>query len=174
MNKPGEKIYFTLFLLLCVTAFFILTLRLGTAARFVPLAVLIPTLGILGVQLLFDISPRLAERMGSNEKKDIFKVRAVQKPRSEERGDEADTEQARHSEREAFLWLFVLLGLLYAFGFLIGLPVYTFLFLKRVSKESWPTALALAFGLFGMMYSVFSLALRVQLYEGLLLSWLGH
>jgi len=72
------------------------------------------------------------------------------------------------------LWLLMLVASIYLFGLLIALLAYTFLYLRWRSRESWKLSITIAIGIYCLIYSVFILALRVRLYEGHLLGWLGR
>jgi hypothetical protein len=175
MIKLEERALFTLLLLAFVMVLCYLTLGLGRAARLVPLAVIIPTLALLAFQLTLDLVPRLARKYGSLEKKDLFSVEPLREKSRDRANPERAQEEAIRSSREliSFLWLLAMLALLYIFGFPIALPVYTFLYLKRRSGESWQLSAAAAAGMCGLVYGVLILMLRVRLYEGRLWSWLG-
>ena len=74
MIKLNGKALFTLMMLAFAGLIFYLTLDLSRVARLVPLAVVIPTLVVLILQLLLDLVPGLAEKYSRFEKRDLFAV----------------------------------------------------------------------------------------------------
>ncbi|HET9531918.1 MAG TPA: hypothetical protein VFQ92_16280 [Blastocatellia bacterium] len=175
MNRPGERIFFTFSLLAFVVAIFCMTLGLGRAARMVPLAVAVPTMCLLAFQLVLDLSPRLARKYSSLEKKDLFKVEPLREKSSALTESEQPAEEPTGGEKESnvFLWLLVMLASLFLFGLLVGLPLYVFLYLKLRTGEGWLISSAMAAGVLGLLSLIFIFALRARLYEGELWGWLG-
>lgn len=174
MIRFDEKTLFTSAMFAFVALIFSLTLGLGRVARLVPMVVVIPTLGLLLFQLLIDMFPRVAEKFSRFEKKDVFRVEPLREKSHNEAGAEQGEEGSRRSqEMIAFLWLSSMLALIYLFGFLIALPVYIFLYLRKRSDEGWLMSAAIAAGMFSLIYGVFILTLGIRLYEGNLWKWLG-
>jgi len=60
--------------------------------------------------------------------------------------------------------------LIYLFGFVIGIPIFLFLFLKIWAKESWLLSIVLSAAVLGVIFISFIYLLRVQLHEGILFS----
>jgi hypothetical protein len=148
-----------------------LTLGLGSVARMVPFAVVIPTLLLLLFQLMMDMLPRLAQKYSRLENKDLFQVEGLRKQVREPVEDVEVEALQRNRERKAFLWLLVMLILIYLLGFLIALPLYTLVYLKRRS-EKWLIAVPVAVGIGCLVYGVSILNLGTRLYGGLLWQWL--
>jgi hypothetical protein len=170
MVKFSEKAIFTLFIMAFAGLLFYLTINLSPVARFVPLIVLIPTLGLLIFQLVLDLVPGLEESYRRFEKADLFGIERIRVRISAE---EVDKVSQSRQEVNLLLWLLMLLTFIYLFGLLIALPAYTFLYLRRRSRESWKLSIAIAVGIYCLIYCVFILALRMRLYEGHLFSWVG-
>ena len=61
------------------------------------------------------------------------------------------------------------LGMIYVLGFIISIPLYLFLYLK-LNGFGWFRSAGLAAGTIILIYVIFSLAMRMPLYNGLLLS----
>jgi hypothetical protein len=154
-----------------VAAIFYLTIGLGRAARLVPLSVAVPTLGLLAFQLALDLSPRLARKYGRFEKKDIFRVEPLREKGLIPEGGEQEDAARSSRERDAFFWLLVSFASLYLLGVLAGLPFYTFLYLKRRSREGWLISAGISAGLWGLLYLVLIIALGARLYEGRVWEW---
>ena len=60
--------------------------------------------------------------------------------------------------------------LIYLFGFVIGIPVFLFLFLKIWAKESWLLSFVLSAAVLGVVFFSFIYLLRVPLHEGIFFS----
>lgn len=173
--KFGDRAAFTLLLFAFVILITSLTLGLGRVARLVPLAVAVPTLVALALQLLLDLSPRLAQTYRRLEKRDLFSVETL-RAKSQARAVVEETEEKAQrdgSERQTFLWLLLLLPLVHLFGFLMALSLYVFLYFRGRADAGWLLSAAAAAGMGGLLYSVFILALGIHLYEGLLWDWLS-
>jgi len=69
------------------------------------------------------------------------------------------------------LWLFLLILAIGLLGFFLGLPLYTFLFMRK-EKEKWMSSLKMAGLSFAILYLLFNLTLRIELYPGLLFMYL--
>jgi len=59
--------------------------------------------------------------------------------------------------------------LIYLFGFVIGIPIFLFLFLKIWAKESWLLSFVLSAAVLGVVFISFIYLLRVPLHEGIFL-----
>lgn len=175
MIKLEEKALFTLLLFAFVAGLSVLTLGLGRVARLVPIVVVIPTFLLLALQLLLDLLPRLAEKYSVIERQDMFRVEPLREKslsgQSAEQSEEIVLRRSR--ELNALLWLLAMFGLIYLFGFLIALPLYVFLYLKRQSKEGWLISITVAAGICGLLYGMFMFAIGTGLYEGHLWRWIG-
>jgi presenilin-like A22 family membrane protease len=67
-------------------------------------------------------------------------------------------------------WFAGCTGLIYLFGFVIGIPVFLFLFLKIWAKESWLLSIVLSAAVLGVIFFSFVSILRVPLHEGIFFS----
>jgi hypothetical protein len=163
---------FTFLLVGFAGVIFYLTFGLGRLAAMVPFAVVVPTLALLLFQLIMDLLPRLAKTYGGLEQKDLFSVESLREKVSQQIEDAEGKAPQPDREGRAFLWLLAMLALIYLLGFLIALPLYTLLYLKRRS-ERWLIAVPVAVGIACLIYGMSILDLGARLYEGLLWQWLG-
>lgn len=98
------------------------------------------------------------------------------KARDKQRGEKTRSAATREGWRGywfAGAWvvgLFLAIGLL---GFIIAIPLYILAYMKSHDTR-WLTAIAFAILTSLFIYGIFELALRIPLYRGLLLSWLGY
>lgn len=162
---------FTLLLLAFAGVILSMTFGLGRIARMVPLAVVVPTLLLLALQLMMDLLPGLAQTYGRLENKDLFGVQGLREKINEAVETAKDGAPQGDKESRAFLWLLTMLALVYLLGLLIALPLYTLLYLKSGS-EKWLTAIVIASAIFCLIYGVSILNSGAPLYEGLLWNWL--
>ncbi len=82
---------------------------------------------------------------------------------------EADTQAPDEQKKVLAMigWVALLVGMIWAFGFLITIPVYMILFLKA-RGERWLLALCFAAGSWAFLYWIFAVALKIVLYPGIL------
>jgi presenilin-like A22 family membrane protease len=73
-------------------------------------------------------------------------------------------------ELSVAVWFAGCTGLIYLFGFVIGIPVFLFLFLKIWAKESWLLSIVLSAAVLGVIFFSFVSILRVPLHEGIFFS----
>ncbi len=77
-------------------------------------------------------------------------------------------DSATFRELDAFLWLAGLFVLLYVLGFAIGIPLFTFLYMKVRSHDGWRLSIALPIVAWVIMFFVFGQVARFTLYPGLI------
>jgi hypothetical protein len=73
-------------------------------------------------------------------------------------------------EVSVIAWFSGCTAVIYFLGFLIGIPLFLFLFLKIWAKESWLLSSILAVIVLGVVYFAFIYILKVPLHGGILLS----
>jgi TctA family transporter len=77
--------------------------------------------------------------------------------------------QAPTSERpEIVWWCFGYLTAIWLIGFVIAIPLFTFLFLRFGAREKWQLSFAMAAGCFAFLYGLMSMALHTPFPEGLM------
>ncbi len=65
------------------------------------------------------------------------------------------------------VWIGCFMIALYLFGHLVGVALFSFLYLK-VHGEKWLTTIGFSLGVMALIYGGFEIALQTQLYEGIL------
>lgn len=68
-----------------------------------------------------------------------------------------------------FLWVVVLLLLIFTVGFIAGLPLFTFLYLRLSGRTSHLLAAGISLGLLLVIYLAFVMGLNVHFYQGFVL-----
>ncbi len=83
----------------------------------------------------------------------------------------SQTDLARSDERQKILrsigWMVLIVILIWAFGFIIGLPLFSMIFMKA-KKEGWVMSIAVTAAGMGVLYFLFMKALEMDIYRGLL------
>ncbi len=73
-------------------------------------------------------------------------------------------------ELKGILWICVVIVSLYLLGFLVGIPLYVFAFLRLSAGRSYKQSLLLSAGATGFIYLLFIELLQYRLYQGLIFS----
>jgi hypothetical protein len=87
--------------------------------------------------------------------------------------EEGDLSEQEGSDPRAYAsiiaWMIGFLIMIYVLGFLVGIPLFVFLYLKTKGL-GWFRSLALAVGLIIAIYGIFFLGMEMRLYPGLIFS----
>jgi Tripartite tricarboxylate transporter TctB family len=124
-----------------------------------PLAVGIPLLTLLVIQLLLMIGGK--EQTGESAAMDIdFSI-------------EVPPEVARRRVFGIFGWIVGFIVLVYLLGFPSTVPLFIFLYLKFQSNIGWLTTVAITVVTWGSFYLLFQSLVHIQFEAGAIQSWLG-
>ena len=124
-----------------------------------PLAVGIPLLTLLVIQLLLMIGGK--EQTGESAAMDIdFSI-------------EVPPEVARRRVFGIFGWIVGFIVLVYLLGFPLTVPLFIFLYLKFQSNIAWLTTVAITVVTWGCFYLLFQSLVHIQFEAGAIQSWLG-
>ena len=169
--KFTESAGFALTLLGFLGGILYLTISLNRVARLVPLAVVVPAIVFVSIEVLLELAPGLAKRNRFLEQKDVFRVEQF---RGSVHAETSSKIQARSAGREAsvFAWVGAIPALIYIFGFLMAVPLFLFLYLRWRSKEGWLLSITTAATSVALLYFLFIEMMRVPLYEGRFWIWL--
>jgi hypothetical protein len=174
MNNAMAKTGFTFFLLLFVTGLLFLTIDMGRVAALVPIRVVIPTFILLLIQFVLDLVPGLGDRFSQYEKVHFPRSEELQKAaRVQPPGSSGAQDPLRTREYRAFTWVLGLLSMVYLFGVLVSVPLFTFLYLMQRARENWRVSIGMSAGLLCLLWGVFVWLLRAQLYKGAVWRWMG-
>jgi len=132
---------FTSFLLLMGIGFVVSIWSMSPTARWVPLLIALPTVALLSIQSLRELVTR--------------------------------TVQANDIRREVrvIIWLLALPIMVYVLGFLVAVPIYLLVYLRRRASLAWRQALSSAV-IAALMLFALQRFLELQMYGGLLWNWL--
>lgn len=171
MTRINDRQFFTLALFAFAAMMLVATAGLSEVGRLVPLAVLVPTLVLLLIQLCLDLAPGFEQKHSLLDKKDVFGIERMRLKAAEEA---ANSEVSRgRRELSVFAWVTLIAGLMYLFGSLIGLPLFLLLYLKVRSGEGWALSIGVSGVMFVFLYGVFVAVLNARLHEGWLWSRIG-
>lgn len=168
----------TIVMLVIFTVMVLLATQYPPGARFMPLVVGIPGIGLCLLQIALDV--RHARRTQA------VAVGAAQgkAPKLEKAPRAADTVDAEEPDagtvkRELVMWSYFvgfIAGLL-LFGFWIAVPVMLITFLRNEARASWAMTLGLGVGATIILYLIFQVLLQIRLHAGFLtpdiVRWLG-
>lgn len=171
MMRNNNRQLFTLALLGFAAVILYATAGLSEVGRLVPLAVLVPTLVLLLVQLCLDVAPGFVQKHSLLEQKDVFGIEQMRPTPAEEATSSAASRGRR--KLSVFAWVAMIPALVYLLGPLIALPLFLLLYLKVRSKEGWAVSIGMAVAMFGFLYGAFVAVLNLRLHEGWLWNRLG-
>jgi hypothetical protein len=171
MFDRRARIGFTLFLLAVTALILYLTLGLGRIARLVPLWVVVPTLGLLLLQLIADVAPpRLNPRrpwlLMAARQMEIGGTgihTAVAGPQSND---------VRLAGRN-FIWISWMVISIYLLGLFYALPLYALLYLKTRAGQGWRSSIAVAATMGFILYALIVHVLGKTLDGGQFWIWIG-
>ena len=170
-----ERLVWTIALLVVIATFAYLTLGLGPTARRVPEVIVVPTLGLLAIQLVLDLRSlgwrRAGVEISLNKGVDLPAKHHGASPREAEvrRGPEPK----RHPEILMLAWLLLLPVLIVGFGELVAMPAYTLVYLRVRARQSWLFSLGMAAVMGGVAFLVIRVLLSVPPYQGLFYPFFG-
>ncbi len=156
-DKIRGELMLALFFLVFFVGLTLISLTYSPKARRMPLVVGIPGVVLATVQVLRAAS----SKRGGQEPKEVS-------PGAEEvtlvTGLPGTDERKRLWAMIG--WMALLVAMIWIFGFLVTIPVYTLLFM-RAMKESWYMCLSFAIIGFAVLYLLFVVAINIELYPGL-------
>ena len=153
--KNEEKIFMAILLIIMLVMVF-MAFKYSTGARVLPLLSGIAATAMMGVIVLMAFSSRMASLYEKFEAKDILSK--VMMSRDEKK-----------REISVVAWFTGCTFIIYLLGFMVGIPVFLFLFLKIWGKESWVLSLVTAGVVLGVIYFSFVDILNVPLHKGIFL-----
>jgi len=145
---------FYLILLIGLAAAFVTTVGYPSRARLFPILVIT----LCGVFVLWALVKMLIAR---------HKASSPDEYRQKNEKTLKPAEGYRRQSIFAFAWIGAFVLLIWLLGFVVGLPIFVFAYIKTY-EESWRWTIILTIIMFLIAYLVFAILLRIPLYEGLL------
>ena len=154
--KNEEKIFmiFLLFIMLLMVFF---SFKYSGGSKILPLVSGVFSALIMGFMVIMSFSSKITSWYQKFEKKSVLSERTM-------KGDE------KKREISVIAWFSGCTVVIYFLGFLVGIPLFLFLFLKLWAKESWLLSVVLATAVLVVVYFTFVYILRVPLHRGMLLT----
>ncbi len=154
--KNEEKIFmiFLLFIMLLMVFF---SFKYSGGSKILPLISGVFSALIMGFMVIMSFSSKITSWYQKFEKKSVLSERTM-------KGDE------KKREISVIAWFSGCTVVIYFLGFLVGIPLFLFLFLKLWAKESWLLSVVLATAVLVVVYFTFVYILRVPLHRGMLLT----
>ena len=151
--KHEEKVFMIVLLIIMLSMLF-MSVRFSPGAKVLPIISGIFSAAMTGFLVLMTFSPQLTAWYQKLEAKTILSKVILS-------GEE--------KKREIWIvgWFTGCTLLIYFFGFIIGIPLFLFLFLKVWAKESWLLSVILSAVVLGVVYFSFVRILSVPLHEGI-------
>lgn len=154
--KNEEKIFMIILLAIMLLMVFA-SFRYSGGSRTLPMVSGIFSALLMGFMVMMSFYTKLAFLYQKFEKKDVLSEKGL-------------SEDEKKRERSVVAWFSGCAAAIYFLGFLIGIPVFLFLFLKLWARESWLLSTVLAITVLAVVYFTFVYILRVPLHRGILLA----
>jgi hypothetical protein len=158
--RPAAIFSFCALVFFCVWVYQAYDWRLQ--ARLYPWAIGIPMVILAIVQVILDLRGYKAKQTADDTPVDFrFTTQDI------------DPVTARKRAITMFAWLFGFFFIIWILGFIIGIPLMVFSYLKFQSKESWRLSVILTVIAFVFFYTLFVKLLTLPFPEGQIFIWLG-
>ncbi len=153
MKKPSPNGYFLIFVIIVMAVFFV------TSLGYDELQIKLTPLLMSGFTVLLSLIALVEDvRSGSN----------ASMPTDED-GDVIEEEEKKRTPLgdyfKAFGWFAALIVGVYFLGFIAAVPLWMFAYFWKNGMQWWKAALC-GIGLTVIFYAVFTMALQIQLYQG--------
>jgi hypothetical protein len=166
--KEKMEIFFGSVLVCFYLAVIIASYQFNHKARLMPLVIAFPCITMAAIQLVSDIRGKKKMKVISLED-EMF-----QKTMEKIHVDVIEEKKEKKTDREEAIallkaggWVILYCLMVFLFGFLITIPVYTVIFM-RSQDDGWVATLSTAFGLWLTIYLVFVVIAKISLYDALL------
>ena len=152
--KNEEKI-FMIFLLFIMLVMVFFSFNYSGGSKILPMISGIFSALIMGFMVILSFSSKITSWYQKFEKKSVLSERTMK-------------EDEKKREISVIAWFSGCTVVIYFLGFLVGIPLFLFLFLKLWAKESWLLSVVLATTVLVVVYFAFVYILRVPLHGGML------
>ncbi|MFC1971072.1 tripartite tricarboxylate transporter TctB family protein [Chloroflexota bacterium] len=164
MKIDKVSLIFTLLLIVFVLVLTITSFTYTTETRQMPLLVSIPTLVMASFVLISEtFYPKLLRRLDVSAD-DFIGIN----PEEVEDTEKQSRAKVRVGLLSMYMWMISYCILVFLTGFLIATGVYLVAFLKVGTKVSWLKTIIISTVVWGLMYGVFELFMKVNLFKGIL------
>lgn len=167
-KKTGIEEIFSLFLILIFLTFLVIASSYDPQTRMFPFIIGFPGL-ILSIILFSSYYiPAVSKRITAIKQKEFFKDYDKEEEKENDERKKKELKKTLLKELNITIWIIAFLISVYIIGFMITIPLFIFLFLRFREKESLRTSILISLGSWVVIYVLFRLLLRAQLYSGVL------
>lgn len=165
--KEKAEIFFGLFLVGFYIAVIIASYQYNAKARMMPLVIAFPCIIMAVIQLVSDLRGHKKQVMSIEDEMFHKTMEKIHAEVIEEKKEKKTDREEAIALLKAAGWVLLYCLMVYLFGFLITIPLYTVIFM-RYSEDSWTVTLSTAFGLWLTVYLVFVVIAKISLYDALI------
>lgn len=166
--KAKMEIFFGVVLVCFYLAVIINSYQFNAKARLMPLVIAFPCITMAAIQLVSDLRGKKKLKVISLEDEMFQKtMEKIHVEIMEEKKEKKTEREEAIALIKAAGWVMFYVLMVYLFGFLITIPLYTVIFM-RCQDDGWVVTLSTAFGLWLTIYLVFVVIAKISLYDALL------
>lgn len=170
MKKINASVIFILIIIFVSFCFIYFGRDFPFRSKVIPFLVALFVLFLAVIQILFETVPKLKKKeIGKFE---LFNTEQVKMKQEKIIEGKERVEKNENKEKKLFdilKWILLLTLGIYLLGFLVTLPIFMFLFYFIKCGYRWTKALGTTFIFWIIIYLVFEVFLRVELYRGIIL-----
>jgi len=152
--KSGS-FYFAFFLLALISLLIVIATQYNKNAALVPLVVGIPTVLLVIIEMLREQIPAFAKFLET----DVFQTK---KAKTATGKGHTDAKQKTIKELKAILIIIGFMLLVLMTGFLVAIPVFSFVYIFIFARESWYKALMAAVSTWLFIYAIFCSLMNIK------------
>jgi len=169
MKKINASVVFLLIIVFVSFGFIYFGQGFPFRSKVIPFLVALFVLFLAIIQILLEIVPKFRKKNISKIELFAEQVSMKQEKIKEEKGGVAKNKNKEKELFNIFKWILLLTLGIYLLGFLVALPIFIFLFYFIECGYWWAKALGITFIFWMIIYLVFELFLRAELYRGIIL-----
>ena len=170
MKKIDASVIFLLIIMFFSFGFIYFGRDFPFRSKVIPFLVALCVLFLAIIQIIFETVPKFKKKeIGKIE---LFNAEQVKKKQEKIIEEKEKVEKNENKEKKLFdilKWILLLTSGIYLLGFLVTLPIFMFLFYSIECGYKWNKALSTTFIFWMIIYLVFELFLRAELYRGIIL-----
>lgn len=170
MKKINASVIFILIIIFVSFCFIYFGRDFPFRSKVIPFLVALFVLFLAVIQILFETVPKLKKKKIG--KIELFNTEQVKMKQEKIIEGKERVEKNENKEKKLFdilKWILLLTLGIYLLGFLVTLPIFMFLFYFIKCGYRWTKALGTTFIFWIIIYLVFEVFLRAELYRGIIL-----
>ena len=170
MKKINASVIFILIIIFVSFCFIYYGRDFPFRSKVIPFLVALFVLFLAIIQILFETVPKLKKKKIG--KIELFNTEQIKMKQEKIIEGKERVEKNENKEKKLFdilKWILLLTLGIYLLGFLVTLPIFMFLFYFIKCGYRWTKALGATFIFWIIIYLVFEVFLRAELYRGIIL-----